>query len=81
MSTARSARAPRSTSSCRAITSSRRRRPSRSTLLLNLYTYNLGFGVSRFGVAAAAAVIMVVITFIATAFYVRTMIRVGEEAL
>jgi N,N'-diacetylchitobiose transport system permease protein len=55
--------------------------PSRSTLLLNLYTYNLGFGVSRFGVAAAAGVIMVVITFIATAFYVRTMIRVGEEAL
>jgi N,N'-diacetylchitobiose transport system permease protein len=55
--------------------------PSRSTLLLNLYTYNLGFGVSRFGVAAAAAVIMVVITFLATAFYVRTMIRVGEEVL
>jgi N,N'-diacetylchitobiose transport system permease protein len=55
--------------------------PSRSTLLLNLYTYNLGFGVSRFGVAAAAAVIMVVITFIATAWYIRTMIRVGEEAL
>ncbi len=53
--------------------------PSRGTVLLNLYTYNLGFGVSRFGLASAAAVVMVAITLVATAWYVRTMIQVGEE--
>jgi N,N'-diacetylchitobiose transport system permease protein len=55
--------------------------PNRGTLLLNLYTYNLGFGVSRFGIAAAAAVVMVAITLVATAWYVRAMVRVGDEAL
>jgi N,N'-diacetylchitobiose transport system permease protein len=55
--------------------------PGRQTLLINLYTYLEGFGASRFGVASAAAVIMVLITFLATAWYVRSMIRVGEEEL
>jgi N,N'-diacetylchitobiose transport system permease protein len=53
--------------------------PAGSTLLLNLYTYQLGFGVSRFGTAAAAAVVMVGITLVATAWYVRSMLRVGED--
>jgi N,N'-diacetylchitobiose transport system permease protein len=55
--------------------------PDRKTLLINLYTYIEGFGASRFGLASAAAVIMVLITFLATAWYVRSMIRVGEEDL
>jgi N,N'-diacetylchitobiose transport system permease protein len=55
--------------------------PARSTLLLNLYTYQQGFGVSRFGTAAAAAVVMVAITLLATAWYVRSMLRVGEADL
>ncbi len=55
--------------------------PSGSTLLLNLYTYQQGFGVSRFGTAAAAAVVMVGITLLATAWYVRSMLRVGEADL
>jgi N,N'-diacetylchitobiose transport system permease protein len=55
--------------------------PSGGTVLLNLYTYKLGFGVSRFGLASAAAVVMVAITLVATAWYVRTMIRVGEEEI
>jgi N,N'-diacetylchitobiose transport system permease protein len=55
--------------------------PDRQTVLINLYTYNQGFGVSRFGLASAAAVIMVLLTFAVTAWYVRTMIRVGEEDL
>jgi N,N'-diacetylchitobiose transport system permease protein len=55
--------------------------PDRKTLLINLYTYTEGFGASRFGLASAAAVIMVLITFLATAWYVRSMIRVGEEDL
>jgi N,N'-diacetylchitobiose transport system permease protein len=55
--------------------------PAGGTLLLNLYTYTQGFGVSRFGVAAAAAVIMVVLTLLATGVYVRSMLRVGEAEL
>lgn len=55
--------------------------PNRETVLINLYTYNQGFGVSRFGLASAAAVISVLITLLVTAWYVRTMIRVGEEDL
>ncbi|HEX6756626.1 MAG TPA: sugar ABC transporter permease, partial [Mycobacteriales bacterium] len=55
--------------------------PDRQTLLINLYTYNQGFGVSRFGLASAAAVIMVLITLCATLWYVRSMIRVNEEDL
>lgn len=55
--------------------------PAGGTLLLNLYTYTQGFGVSRFGIAAAAAVIMVVLTLLATAVYVRSMLRVGEAEL
>ena len=55
--------------------------PQRQTLLINLYTYTEGFGASRFGVASAAAVIMVLITLLVTLWYVRSMIRVGEEDL
>lgn len=55
--------------------------PDRKTLLLNLYTYTEGFGVSRFGVASAAAVVSVLITLLLTVWYVRSMIRVGEEEL
>ena len=55
--------------------------PGRSTLLLNIYTYTEGFGVSRFGVASAAAVVSVLITLALTMWYVRSMIRVGEEDL
>ena len=55
--------------------------PDRQTVLINLYTYNQGFGVSRFGVASAAAVIMVALTLLVTVWYVRVMIRVGEEDL
>ena len=53
--------------------------PDRQTVLINLYTYNLGFGASRFGLASAAAVIMVLLTLSVTVWYVRTMVRVGEE--
>ncbi len=55
--------------------------PDRQTVLMNLYTYNQGFGVSRFGLASAAAVIMVLLTLSVTLWYVRTMVRVGEEDL
>jgi N,N'-diacetylchitobiose transport system permease protein len=55
--------------------------PAGGTLLLNLYTYQQGFGVSRFGTAAAAAVVMVAITLVATGWYVRSMLRVGEAEL
>jgi len=55
--------------------------PDRQTVLMNLYTYNQGFGVSRFGLASAAAVIMVLLTLAVTVWYVRMMIRVGEEEL
>jgi len=55
--------------------------PDRQTVLMNLYTYNQGFGVSRFGLASAAAVIMVLLTLAVTVWYVRMMVRVGEEDL
>jgi N,N'-diacetylchitobiose transport system permease protein len=55
--------------------------PDRKTLLINLYTYQKGFGVSQFGVASAAAVVMVVLTLLLTLWYVRSMLRVGEEEL
>jgi N,N'-diacetylchitobiose transport system permease protein len=55
--------------------------PDRKTLLINLYTYQKGFAVSQFGVASAAAVVMVVLTLLLTLWYVRSMIRVGEEEL
>lgn len=55
--------------------------PDRQTVLINLYTYNQGFGVSRFGLASAAAVVSVLITLAVTVWYVRGMIRVNEEDL
>ena len=55
--------------------------PDRQTVLINLYTYAQGFGVSRFGLASAAAVVSVVITLLVTIWYVRSMIRVNEEEL
>jgi N,N'-diacetylchitobiose transport system permease protein len=55
--------------------------PDRKTLLINIYTYTEGFGASRFGLASAAAVIMVILTLALTLWYVRSMIRVGEEDL
>jgi N,N'-diacetylchitobiose transport system permease protein len=55
--------------------------PDRSTLLINLYTYTLGFGASSFGLASAAAVIMVLLTLLVTVWYVRSMLRVTEEGL
>ncbi|MFL6131101.1 MAG: carbohydrate ABC transporter permease, partial [Mycobacteriales bacterium] len=55
--------------------------PDRQTVLINLYTYNQGFGVSRFGLASAAGVIMVLLTLSVTVWYVRTMVRVGDEDL
>ena len=55
--------------------------PNRETVLINLYTYIQGFGVSRFGLASAAAVIMVLLTLAVTVWYVRGMVRVGEEDL
>jgi N,N'-diacetylchitobiose transport system permease protein len=53
--------------------------PNKGTTVLNLYTYQEGFGVSRFGVASAAAVVMVAITLGVTVWYVRSMLRTGEE--
>lgn len=53
--------------------------PNKGTTVLNIYTYQEGFGVSRFGVASAAAVVMVAITLAVTAWYIRSMLRVGEE--
>jgi N,N'-diacetylchitobiose transport system permease protein len=53
--------------------------PNKGTTVLNIYTYQEGFGVSRFGVAAAAAVVMVAITLAVTVWYVRNMLRLGEE--
>src|SRR3712207_3206881 len=43
--------------------------PDRQTVLINLYTYNQGFGVSRFGLASAAAVVTVAVTALVTAWY------------
>jgi N,N'-diacetylchitobiose transport system permease protein len=53
--------------------------PNKGTTVLNIYTYQEGFGASRFGVASAAAVVMVAITLVVTLWYVRSMLRVGDD--
>jgi N,N'-diacetylchitobiose transport system permease protein len=49
--------------------------PNGATITLPLYLYNTGIASSRFGLAAAGAVIMVAILAVAMVAYLRRMVR------
>jgi N,N'-diacetylchitobiose transport system permease protein len=52
---------------------------TRDTNLLGTYIYRLGIGGGKFGMAAAVAVFMLVLTVILTAPYVRSMLKQEKE--
>jgi N,N'-diacetylchitobiose transport system permease protein len=51
---------------------------SRETNLLGVYAYQISIGQNQFGVGAAVAIVMVLITLILTIFYLRSMTRTEE---
>ena len=53
---------------------------TQDTNLLGTYIYRIGIGESRFGMAAAIAMFMLVLTAVLTAPYIRAMLRTEKEA-
>jgi N,N'-diacetylchitobiose transport system permease protein len=51
---------------------------SRETNLLGVYAYQISIGQNRFGIGAAVAIVMVLITLVLTLFYLRSMTRTEE---
>ena len=51
---------------------------SRETNLLGVYAYQISIGQNQFGVGAAVAIVMVLITLVLTMFYLRSMTRTEE---
>lgn len=52
--------------------------PNRGTVTLGIWTYTKAFGASQFGQGAAIAVVSVLLLGMATAYYVRQLVRGGE---
>lgn len=52
---------------------------TRDTNLLGTYIYRLGIGGGKFGMAAAVAIFMLLLTVILTAPYVRAMLKQESE--
>jgi N,N'-diacetylchitobiose transport system permease protein len=55
-------------------------RPTRDYFLLGIYSFNTSFGVTRYGLGAAIAVVMVLLLVVLTSLYVRQLLRTMEEA-
>jgi N,N'-diacetylchitobiose transport system permease protein len=53
-------------------------RPSSDYYLLGIYSFVTSFGSSEYGLGSAIAIVMVIVMFTATGFYVRQMARAGE---
>jgi N,N'-diacetylchitobiose transport system permease protein len=51
---------------------------SRETNLLGVYAYQISIGQNQFGVGAAVAIVMVLITLVLTVFYLRSMTKAEE---
>ncbi len=51
---------------------------SRETNLLGVYAYQISIGQNQFGVGAAMAIVMVLITLVLTIFYLRSMTATEE---
>ena len=51
---------------------------SRETNLLGVWAYQISIGQNQFGVGAAIAIVMVLITLVLTIFYLRSMTRTEE---
>jgi N,N'-diacetylchitobiose transport system permease protein len=54
-------------------------RPGRDYYLIGVYSFVESFGANNYGSGAAIAVIMVLLLLVVTAFYIRQMLRIGEE--
>jgi N,N'-diacetylchitobiose transport system permease protein len=55
-------------------------RPGRDYYLIGVYSFVESFGANNYGRGAAIAVVMVLLLLVVTAFYIRQMLRIGEEA-
>jgi N,N'-diacetylchitobiose transport system permease protein len=51
-----------------------------SNYLMSTYLYAVGFGKTSFGIGAAISLLMLAIVAVLSVFYVRRMLRVGEDA-
>jgi len=54
-------------------------RPSNDYFLLGIYSFSTSFGVTRYGLGAAIAVVMVLLLVVLTSVYVRQLLRTVEE--
>jgi N,N'-diacetylchitobiose transport system permease protein len=54
-------------------------RPSKDYFLISVYSFQESFRVSKFGLGAAAAVVMVAILLVVTFVYVRQTVRLTTE--
>jgi N,N'-diacetylchitobiose transport system permease protein len=54
-------------------------RPGRDYYLIGVYSFVESFGANNYGSGAAIAVIMVLLLLVVTGFYIRQMLRIGEE--
>jgi len=55
-------------------------RPGRDYYLIGVYSFVESFGANNYGRGAAIAVVMVLLLLVATGFYIRQMLRIGEDA-
>jgi N,N'-diacetylchitobiose transport system permease protein len=56
-------------------------RPSQDFYLMGVYAYVESFKVSQYGLGSAVALVMVAILVVVTFFYVREMLRIGQNEL
>jgi N,N'-diacetylchitobiose transport system permease protein len=54
-------------------------RPGRDYYLIGVYSFVESFGANNYGSGAAIAVVMVLLLLVVTGFYIRQMLRIGEE--
>jgi N,N'-diacetylchitobiose transport system permease protein len=55
-------------------------RPGRDYYLIGVYSFVESFGANNYGRGAAIAVVMVLLLVVVTAFYIRQMLRIGDES-
>ncbi len=54
-------------------------RPGRDYYLIGVYSFVESFGANNYGSGAAIAVVMVLLLLVVTGFYIRQMLRIGQE--
>jgi N,N'-diacetylchitobiose transport system permease protein len=56
----------------------RNARPESDYFVMSIYSFVTSFGVSNYGLGSAIALVMVLVMFVVTFFYIRQMVRIGE---